>query len=250
VDIATIVGVVAGLGLIIGAITSGGDIGGFVDIPGLMIVAGGTASAMFVMFPFDTVKSSIMVGMKAVRVKPHNPKKIISQVVELAKKVRKEGPLSLQNFKTGDLFLQKAVMMLVDGADHNAMRAILTTEINQIRQRHQVGQTVFEQLGLLAPAFGMIGTLIGLVQMLKTLSDPSAIGPAMAIALLTTFYGALFANLVAIPVAKKLELRSREEVAGLEIIVEGIVGIAKKENPAMLRDRLNAFLNPKARLKK
>lgn len=250
-DFATVVGVLAGLGLIVSSILiGGGGLGGFVDIGGLMIVGGGTLSAMLVMFPFATVKSSVVIAMKAFQNKPHNPAGSIKQMVTLAKKVRKEGPLSLQSFKSSDRFLSKAIAMMVDGTDHNAIRAILTTEITQIRQRHQVGQTVFEQLGLLAPAFGMIGTLIGLVQMLKTLSDPSSIGPAMAVALLTTFYGAVFANLVAVPVAKKLEFRSREETVGLEIIVEGIISMVKKENPAVMFDKLNAFLNPKSRIKR
>ena len=250
-DLATVIGVVAGLGLIVASIlVGGGGLGGFVDVGGMMIVGGGTLSAMLVMFPFSTVKSSVLIAMKAFQNKPHNPVGAIRQMVTLSKKVRKDGPLSLQSFKSSDAFLSKAIAMMVDGTDHNAIRSILTTEISQIRQRHQVGQTVFEQLGLLAPAFGMIGTLIGLVQMLKTLSDPSSIGPAMAVALLTTFYGAVFANLVAVPVAKKLEIRSREETTGLEIIVEGVISMVKKENPSVMFDKLNAFLNPKARIKR
>ncbi|MEE8484179.1 MAG: MotA/TolQ/ExbB proton channel family protein, partial [Nitrospinota bacterium] len=179
----------------------------------------------------------------------HNPIKSIKQVVEISKKVRKEGPLSMQNFKTKDRFLKKAIGLMVDGMDYNAIREILSTEISYIRERHLIGQAVFEMLGILAPAFGMIGTLVGLVQMLKSLSDPSSIGPAMAVALLTTFYGAVFANLVASPIAKKLELRSKDETLGLEIIVEGIVGIVKKENPQMIQSKLNAFLKPKAQIK-
>lgn len=249
-DIATVFGIVAGLGLIISAILmGGGGVGGFIDLPGFMIVGGGTASAMLVMFPFATIKSSVIIAKKAIQSRPHNPAQMIKQMVDLSKKVRKEGALSLQNFKSKDRLLNKGVTLMVDGADPNAMRGILSTEISHIRQRHQVGQAVFEQMGLLAPAFGMIGTLIGLVQMLKTLSDPSSIGPAMAVALLTTFYGAVFANLVAVPIAKKLELRSQEETLGLEIVMEGMLSIVNKENPSIIRDKLHAFLNPKAQTK-
>lgn len=248
-DIATIIGVLAGLGLIGGSIMVGGSLGGFVDVPGLLIVGGGTTAAMLVCFPFATVKNSVMIAMKAIKVKPHNPVKTIKQMVEISKKVRKEGPLSLQTFKSPDRFLSKAVAMMVDGMDYGAIRSILSNEISKIRERHQIGQAVFEQLGLLAPAFGMIGTLIGLVQMLKKLSDPSSIGPAMAVALLTTFYGAVFANLVAVPIAKKLELRSNEETIGLEIVMEGVVSIVKKENPAVVQSKLNAFLTPKTQIK-
>ncbi|GMT42640.1 MAG: flagellar motor protein MotP [bacterium] len=249
-DIATIFGIAGGLGLIAAAILMGGSgLGGFLDIPGIMIVGGGTVSAMLVMFPFATVKNSIIVAKKAIRGKPQNPVRMIGQMVDLSKKVRKEGALSLQNFKSKDRFLNKAVALMVDGMDSGSIRGVLSSEISHIRERHQIGQTVFEQMGLLAPAFGMIGTLIGLVQMLKTLSDPSSIGPAMAVALLTTFYGAVFANLVAVPIAKKLELRSKEETEVLEIVMEGMVGIVRKENPSMIRDKLFAFLNPQAQTK-
>ncbi|MDH5541455.1 MAG: MotA/TolQ/ExbB proton channel family protein [Nitrospinota bacterium] len=244
-DFGTLLGLILGLGLIFGAIISGGDIGGFIDVPSIMIVFGGTLAGTMVMFPLSQVLGSIKVALNAMKVSGHDPARIIRQMMEIAKKARKDGLLSLQNFKSTDRFLNKAMQMTVDGMDQNVIREVLTTEIEKLRFRHMTGAQFFEQVGLLAPAFGMIGTLVGLVQMLQNLSDPSSIGPAMAVALLTTFYGAIFANLVCIPIAKKLEIRSAEETISLELIMEGVISIIKKENPSIMKSKLNAFLNPK-----
>jgi len=248
-DFGTIIGLVAGLGLIFGAIMVGGDIGGFVDVAGLLIVGGGTLSGSLVMFPMGQVIGSISVALNAMKVPPHNPLRIIKQMMEIAKKARKDGLLSLQSFKSSDRFLSKSIQMMVDGMDQNVIREVLSSEIHNLRQRHMTGAMFFEQVGLLAPAFGMIGTLVGLVQMLQNLSDPASIGPAMAVALLTTFYGALFANLICIPISKKLEIRSAEETVSLELIVEGVLSIAKKENPSIMKSKLTAYLQPKMQAK-
>ncbi len=248
-DLATIIGVVMGISLVTASIMTGGDIGGFINIPSILVVFGGTFSGTLIMFPMGQVIGSIKVAINTIKVKPNDPKKIIKIMVELSKKVRKDGALSLQTYKTPDKFLSKAIGMMVDGMDHHSIRAVLGTEIDKMKARHASGSELFDQVGLLAPAFGMIGTLIGLVQMLQQLSDPASIGPAMAVALLTTFYGALLANLFCIPIAKKLSIRSTEESVVLELIMEGVVSIVRKENPSLMRSKLNAFLVPSQQVK-
>jgi chemotaxis protein MotA len=187
--------------------------------------------------------------MKAFFVQAQKPQEVLNRLVTLAVKARKESVLALEGENFDYPFLKRAVRLVVDGVDQKSLRQILEIEIGSLKERHYLGQQVFEQMGMLAPAFGMIGTLIGLVKMLKTLSDPSSIGPAMAIALITTFYGALYANLVCIPFAKKLEQRSRDEVFNMEIIVEGVVAISQKENPNVVKEKLNSFLGPKAKIR-
>ena len=245
-DIATIIGLLIGIGLLGAAMSMGaGGIASFVDVPSLLVVMGGTTAGTLVMFPLQAVLSSFKTVMKAFVHRPENPAEKIDQMIDLALVVRKEGVLALEKKKVDDPFLAKGVRLLVDGIDQNTIRTMLDNEIRSIQDRHADGAAIFEQIGALAPAFGMIGTLIGLVQMLQTLSDPSSIGPAMAVALTTTLYGALIANLAAIPFAKKLTIRSKEETSIKELIIEGIVSMAKKENPNLMKAKLNAFLAPK-----
>ncbi|VAX16971.1 Flagellar motor rotation protein MotA [hydrothermal vent metagenome] len=186
--------------------------------------------------------------MKTFINKPQPTAEIIAVMVKLAAKVRKEGVLALEKEKVDDSFMEKAIRLLVDGIDQATIRTMLDNEVSAIQERHYNGSQVFEQIGTLAPAFGMIGTLIGLVQMLQSLSDPAAIGPSMAIALITTLYGALIANLLAIPFAKKLTIRSKEETFLKELMIEGVISMAKKENPNLMKSKLNVFLAPKIRV--
>lgn len=245
-DIATIIGLTAGVGLLAAAMSMGaGGLSSFIDIPSVLVVIGGTSAATLVMFPLQAVLTSFSTLMKTFIHKPEVPADKIDQLTSLAVVVRKEGVLALEKKKIDDPFLAKGVRLLVDGIDQNTIRSMLETEVRSIQDRHSDGAAMFEQVGALAPAFGMIGTLIGLVQMLQTLSDPSAIGPSMAVALTTTLYGALIANLMAIPFAKKLSIRSKEETSIKELIIEGVISIAKKENPNLMKAKLNAFLSPK-----
>ncbi|VAX20020.1 Flagellar motor rotation protein MotA [hydrothermal vent metagenome] len=249
-DIATVIGLLAGIGLLGASMSMGaGGIGSFVDVPSVLVVIGGTSAATLVMFPLQAVLQSFSTVLKAFQHKPEPHSDVIKSLIALSTTARKEGLLALEKKKIGDPFINKGVRLLVDGIDQNTIRSMLTTEVHAIQDRHQDGAQVFEQIGMLAPAFGMIGTLIGLVQMLQSLSDPSAIGPAMAISLTTTLYGALIANLVALPFAKKLSIRSKEETSIKEIIIEGIVSISKKENPNIMKAKLNAFLAPKQQAK-
>lgn len=248
-DIATIIGLLLGVGLLGSAMSMGaGGLSSFVDFPSILVVIGGTTAGTLVMFPLAAVMSSFKTLMKTFVHKPQSTAEIIGTMVKLAAKVRKEGVLALEKEKVDDLFLGKAIRLLVDGIDQATIRSMLDNEISAIQERHYNGAQVFEQIGTLAPAFGMIGTLIGLVQMLQSLSDPASIGPSMAIALTTTLYGALIANLLAIPFAKKLTIRSKEETSLKELIVEGVISMSKKENPNLMKAKLNVFLAPTIRI--
>lgn len=246
-DIGTLLGILLGFGLIIGSIFMGGSAGGFVDIPSLAIVGGGTIAVTFVMFPMKTVIGSIKVGMKAFFAKPPDSSEMIKQLAQLADVARKQGLVELEKSNPSDPFLKKGVILVSGGTEENMVRSILENDIAYMRKRHIKNQGVFKGMGAMAPAFGMIGTLIGLVQMLQNLSDPSSIGPAMAVALLTTFYGAILANVIFLPMAKKLEERSEEESLYLEIIMEGVVSILNGEHPRLIKEKLEAFVEPTLR---
>ncbi|RMF48097.1 MAG: motility protein A [Deltaproteobacteria bacterium] len=248
-DLATIVGIVSAFTLMAIAMASGGSLLIFVDIPSAIIVLGGTLGAVLIHYPFGDVLRSISVFKKAVLVKTTNPKERIKDLVEYAGKARKEGVLSLQSVLSNveDEFLAKGLQMAVDGQEPETLKELLDREIDFIQERHDSGSDIFVAFGTYAPAMGMIGTLIGLVKMLQSLNDPSSIGPAMAVALLTTFYGAVIANVICMPVAGKLKTRSASEVLDKSLIAEGLKLILKGENPRIIEQKLHAFVSPKER---
>ncbi len=246
-DIATIIGLVLALGMILASIFMGTGIGAFIDVPSIVLVGGGSVAALLISFPLPTVIGAIKVFMKTMFGASPNPQELIDQIVELAVKARKESILALENVQIENPFLAKGIRLVVDGTAPNLVKDILDTEIKFMKQRHQSGQTIFGTLAAMAPAFGMIGTLIGLVQMLKNLSDPSAIGPSMAVALLTTFYGAVIANVFGVPIKTKLEQKSQEEALIMEIIKQGVISIMEGDNPMIVRNKLEAFLSPAMR---
>lgn len=246
-DIGTLIGLLGGFGLIVVTIVLGGNAGGFVDIPSVIVVIGGTVASVFVMFPMSAVIGSVKVGMKALFFKGHDPNKIISQIVKLSETARKESLVALEKVKVSDPYLKKGVLLIADGTEESLVRSVMQIELDFMKKRHLQGQGVFKGLGTMAPAFGMIGTLIGLVKMLQALDDPSSIGPAMAVALLTTFYGAVMANVVFLPMSKKLEERSIEDAMFMEIMIEGVVSIQRGDHPSIVRDKLQAFLAPTLR---
>lgn len=243
-DIATIVGILCAFALVFSAILLGGDLGLFFDVPSLMIVFGGTFGATFINYPLPELLRVSRVVKNAFFHKGQTARGLISSFVSLAGVARREGILALEDRidEMGDDFIRKGLQLSVDGLEPNAIREILGTEIDSIQERHKVGSEIFTTLGTFAPALGMIGTLIGLVQMLKTMDDPSSIGPSMAVALLTTFYGAILANLFCLPVAGKLRTRSHQEVMMKELMTEGIIAIAKGDNPRVIEQKLNAYL--------
>ena len=248
-DLATVLGIVSGFGLIILAIMMGGGISLFINIPSVMIVLGGTFAATLINFPLKQVIGVFKVVKNAFFSKTQPPSELISLLVDFATRARREGILALESAVEGieDEFLRRGIRLAVDGVEPQLVKDILETEMNYLKERHRLGASILEAMGTYSPALGMIGTLIGLIQMLQQLSDPKSIGPAMAVALVTTFYGAILANIVFLPMAGKLRTRSDEEVLRKEIITHGILMIQTGENPRLIEQKLNAFLPPKSR---
>ena len=248
-DIATIIGIVVAFGLMMMAIFQGGGIGMFIDVPSMLIVFGGTIGVALVNFPLADMLSAVKVAKKTFLIKEINTHDLIVQLMEFANKARKEGILSLQASidQVEDPFLVKALQMAVDGQEPDDLKNMLNTEIDYIQERHSMGAEIFTALAAIAPAMGMVGTLIGLVQMLQNMSDPSSIGPAMAVALLTTFYGAVLANVLCSPMAGKLKTRSKTELLQKTIIVEGMGSILSGENPRVMEQKLHAYIAPNLR---
>ncbi|MBW2058908.1 MAG: MotA/TolQ/ExbB proton channel family protein [Deltaproteobacteria bacterium] len=248
-DIATFFGVFCGFALVIVAITSGGGMAAFINIPSFMIVAGGTLGATLINYPLKDVLKVVAILKNAVFQKKNTPQAWIPVFVDFANKARKEGVLSLEGTvsKMKDPFLKKGIQMAVDGLEPQSIREILETEIEFIRARHRLGVDIFASMGAFAPAMGLIGTLIGLVQMLRSMEDPSSIGPAMAVALITTFYGAIMANLLFLPISGKLKTRSEEELFVKELMLEGVMAVTKGDNPRIVEQKLHAFLAPRLR---
>ncbi len=246
-DIATILGYVLAFGLIIGAIMMGGSLGGFIDVPSVLIVVGGTISVAFIMESMGNVLGAVKVAKNTLTQKGSNPSETIKTILELSNTARREGILALENQKVDDEFLAKGLRLAVDGLPREEIRETLTVELVSMRQRHVRGQKLFKFLAATAPSMGMIGTLVGLVNMLSNLEDPASIGPAMAVALLTTLYGAIMAFVVCGPIAEKLERRTADETANMTIVIEGVDAIVKGHNAAVIKDRLQARLAPNQR---
>ena len=222
------------------------------DLPtsqGLGMSAAGTLAATLISFPLAKVLGVVKVLRNAFFAKSTSPMDAIRQLVDFAEKARREGILSLENIidEIDDEFLRSGIRLAVDGVEPELIKDILHTELAFIEDRHRTGQNIFVTMGTAAPAFGMVGTLIGLVLMLQTLSDPSSIGPGMAVALLTTLYGALIANVVFLPIAEKLRNRTNEEILIKELSIEGIMSIQSGDNPRIVQQKLLAFLAPRAR---
>jgi chemotaxis protein MotA len=246
-DIATIIGIVGGFGLIIGSILLNGSLGAFIDMPSILIVIGGTGMVTFIAESMPKVIGAMKVAKNAFFSKSADATETIKLILELSNKARREGILALENETVEDVFLAKGLRMAVDGIPREEIRETLTVELVSMKQRHQRGQKLFKFMGATAPAMGMIGTLIGLVQMLQTLDNPATIGPAMAVALLTTMYGAIMAFVVVNPIAEKLERRTSEESSNMSVVIEGVDSIVKGHNAAVIREKLEARLAPQQR---
>ena len=244
-DVATIVGIILGFGVIVGAIVSGGGWQMFIHLPSLGITIGGMLCATLIHFSLPQFLGIFSIIKKTIVTKIPPASQLIQKMVNYAAINRRDGALALEQEigKVDDLFFVKGLQMLVDGQDPEAIRDIMSLEIQYLQERHSTGKKILEFMGAAAPAFGMIGTLIGLVQMLRNLSSPEAIGGGMAVALLTTFYGAFAANLVFIPLAGKLGIYSKAETTAMEMIVEGICAIAQGENPTAVREKMHAFVS-------
>lgn len=242
-DIGTLLGICSAFGLLgFAMLMLGASVSVFIDIPSIFIVLGGSFSAVLAMFPLKTIASTFKVMMKCFFYKLENPRALIEQIITLGEKARKESIISLEKVQVSDPFMARGIQMVADGTELSLLRKILDIDMAIMQQRHWRGQDVFKALGTAAPAFGMMGTLIGLVLMLRQMDDPSNIGPAMAMALITTFYGTLLANCVCLPMAKKLEERSKDEVRNMELMREGILSIQKGEHPYLIKEKLQSFL--------
>jgi chemotaxis protein MotA len=244
VDLATVIGIVGAIGLVIMAMfmSSKGDMAMFGDGPSTVIVFGGS---IFIVLSNFTMSQFLGIGKvvgKAFMFKIESPEELIEKAVELADSARKGGFLALEEAEIPNAFMRKGVDMLVDGHDADVVRATLLKDISLTSARHELGAGLFKSLADIAPALGMIGTLIGLVAMLSNMDDPKAIGPAMAVALLTTLYGAFLANVVAIPIQTKLELRKDEEEQNQRLILDAILGIQDGQNPKVIEGILKNYL--------
>jgi chemotaxis protein MotA len=243
-DIATLIGIVLGFVLIVGSIMLNGSINAFVDIPSTLIVLGGTLAVVLISERLDKVFTAIQVAKHAFIQREPDVAGTIKRILELSNKARREGILALEDETVEDPFLSKGLRMAVDGIAREEIRETLSVELIAMKARHNRGQNLFKFAGATAPAMGMIGTLIGLVQMLQSLDDPSSIGPAMAVALLTTMYGAIMAFVICNPIAEKLKRRSAAESMNMTLVIEGVDAIAKGHNSAIIRDKLEARIDP------
>lgn len=248
-DIATLVGLLGAVGMIVGAMISAGGVGPFIDVPSILIVFGGTLFAVMYTAPMNVFLGSFGAFAKGITPKAPNKEELITVMVELANIARKEGMMALEGKEVPDKFFEKGMQMLIDGADEAKMKKAMEQEITSMKNRHEANQGVLKAWVDIGPAMGMIGTLIGLVQMLGNMADPKAIGPAMAVALLTTLYGAFIANVLFAPMITKLEGYTKEEVIYREMVIEGLSGMAKGESGRNVQDAMVSVLPPKAQEK-
>lgn len=248
-DFMTVLGIGLGLSLVLGAIAMGGSIMIFWSLSSIMITVGGSFAALLINFQLPQISTVFRVTKNAFSTEMKDIGEIIQSFVRLGQKARREGLLALEDELSGidDTFMANGLQMVIDGLEPELIRDIMETEITFTASRHKLGQDVFRAWGTLAPAFGMIGTLIGLIQMLTNLNDPSKIGPGMAVALLTTFYGALLSNLLFIPMAGKLAIRSEAEISLKEAVIEGVIAIQAGTNPRILQEKMKAFASPRQR---
>ncbi len=249
-DISTIAGVLFGILIMAAAIIIGGaPFSIFVDFPSILCVFGGATCSVMICYPLRTMKLVPFAFLKTIKVQSPDTQQIVDQIVALAEIARRDGLLALES-RLADVpnnFIRLGIQMAIDGAKPNVIEDVLNSEIEAISCRHSSCKGVMDQLGKYAPAFGMIGTLLGLVMMLNNMSDPSAIGSGMAIALLTTLYGAVLANLFCLPMAEKLGFYNREEIRSLELIVKGVMAIQSGENPRVIEQKLRGVIHPRNR---
>ncbi len=246
-DLATIIGIVLGLSMILGtiAVEGGGMI--FLHWPSITIVLGGTLASILIAFPLSDVAQAFGMAKQVFAQRKVDPNEVVRVILTIANLSRRQGLVALSKVRTDNAILKKALMLIADGASEEIIHDSLRIEIEALKQRRMIAQEVFRKMGSYSPAFGMVGTLIGLVQMMRNLNNPQSVGPGMAIALLTTFYGALFAYLFFLPVAAKLKSRTQVEVINLEIIFEGARGILQNNNPMLIYEKLSSFIPPRSR---
>ena len=242
VDLATLIGILGAFAIIGGAMVMSGGLMTFVDVPSVLIVIVGSVFVVMMKFSLGQFLSAIKVAGKAFIFKLVDPPDLIEEVVQLADDARKNGLLALEGKEVSDEFLQGGIQLLVDGHDPEVVKSLLNKDMAETIKRHEIGSQIWKQLGDVAPAMGMVGTLIGLVAMLSNMSDPKSIGPAMAVALLTTLYGAMLANMVALPISDKLSLRRDEESRIKNMVIDALLGIQAGQNPRVIDSMLRNYL--------
>ncbi len=247
-DLGTVIGIsFATLVFIIAIILGGAGFGAYYDLPSVFIVFGGLLGVNLAKWPIPTSMALFKATLKAIFFKPQSYSSTIDQMIGLAEKARRESIFALEKVEITDPFIKKACNLAADNRPPEVINSILQMDLESMEERHRSILTILGAISEDAPAMGMIGTLVGLVAMLQNLSDPSAIGPGMAVAILTTFYGAMIANIFAVPLQKKLEVRSGEEKKNVVIVITAILGIVAGENPRLIREKLESFLAPSER---
>ncbi len=249
-DIASLVGLLLAIGLIVGSMLMGSaPMTAFIDIPSMMVVVGGAIAAAMICFPLKSMLGVPKVMLKVLLNKNEDVAELIKQIVGLAETARRDGLLALESqvAEIQNPLVRSGIQMAVDGSTPEMVEEVLRTEVGAISTRHREGKSVMDQLGRFAPAYGMIGTLMGLIMMLSDMSDPSGIGAGMAVALITTLYGAIVANVVFSPFAEKLGLISKKELIGMEIAIRGVLAIQSGESPRAISQKLQTFLPPQQR---
>jgi chemotaxis protein MotA len=249
-DIASVIGLLLAIGLVLGSIATGSaPFTAFMDLPSVLVVIGGSIGAACICFPLRNILTVPIVAKKVFLNKADSIPALIEQLVSLAETARRDGLLALEGRlnEVDNGFIRLGIQMAVDGTRPEVIEDIMRTEMDAVATRHRDGKSIMDQMGRFAPAYGMIGTLMGLIMMLSDMSDPSKIGSGMAVALITTLYGAIVANVFFIPFAEKLGFINKQELLSLEIIVRGIMAIQSGENPRVIEQKLNTFLPPKLR---
>lgn len=252
-DITTPIGIVAGIIVLLLAVLSNAGPSGlvfFIQLASLLIVFGGLIAGIVINFSLPDLKIVPKVLMETFRGETHDLRKLIDTFVDLSGRARREGLLALEAGldDVEDPFIKKGILLAVDGIEPDVIKDIMMAEVVAMEERHRKGRAVLEKAGEYAPAWGMIGTLVGLILMLQNLNDPATLGPSMAVALLTTLYGSVLANLVFIPMASKLTNKTDEEVFVKQIIIEGVIGVQSGQNPKVLQEKLSAFLSSKDKM--
>lgn len=249
-DIASLLGLIFAIGLILVSILLGNaPFSAFIDIPSGLVVVGGAFAAALICFPMGSILKSPIIALKVILNKGEDRLALIKSIVELAEIARRDGLLALES-KIGDInnsLVKTGLQMAVDGTAPEIVEEVLRTEVAGMAMRHREGKSIMDQLGRFAPAYGMIGTLMGLIMMLQDMSDPSGIGAGMAVALITTLYGAIVANVFFSPFAEKLGLMSRNEQLSMEIAIRGVMAIQSGESPRAIDQKLQTYLPAKQR---
>lgn len=244
-ELSTIIGFVICVGFVGAAMVA--DIKMFWDFPSILITVGGTIGAMIMRYPFRMITSFVPIMMKSIFVKVDDPEEIIRKVMSLSVEAKRNGILGLEKVKIDNPFLRKGIQLAIDGVEPELIEAVLTIDIASTTERHDTCRGMLLAAGDIAPSFGMIGTLLGLVVMLGNMDDPKSIGPSMSVAIITTLYGAFIAHIFCLPVADKLAYFHKQEMVIKNLIVSGVLSIANGDHPAVVQEKLCSFLKPDLR---